>query len=195
MRTNGGDMAGKLIFKHGVMEAGKSAELLMKAFLFREKGKQVTILKPSLDVRDPQGILTSRVGIQSECTMVCPEDSIYGVVSNYGEHKIPDIILIDEAHFLQERQVDELAHLVDSCGRLCIAYGLKCDFSGHMFPATRRFMELADRIDEAPSMCKCGRKATMHIRKVPSQEQILCGDTDIYESVCRPCFMKFHGEL
>jgi thymidine kinase len=186
-------MAGKLIFKHGVMEAGKSAELLMKAFLFREKGKHVTILKPTLDTRDPQGILTSRVGIQSKCAMVGPEDVIHSVLAR--EACIPDIILVDEAHFLQERQVEQLTEYVDIKGILCIAYGLKNDFSGHMFNATRRFMELADRIDEAPSMCKCGRKATMHIRKVASQEQVLCGDTDIYESVCRPCFMKFHGEL
>lgn len=182
-------MSGKLIFKHGVMESGKSAELLMKAYLFREKGKVVTILKPSLDTRDSQGVLTSRVGIESECTMVCPED-IITLTKLMTNHKVPDIILVDESQFLQERQVDELAILVDTFGILCIAYGLKCDFSGHLFPASRRFIELADRIDEAPSMCKCGRKATMHHRTIASEEQILCGDTDIYESVCRPCFMK-----
>lgn len=186
-------MSGKLIFTHGVMEAGKSAELLMKAYLFREKGKRVVVIKPSLDTREPSGVLSSRVGISSPCLSISPEHDIQATLRHYGYLSDTDVILVDEAHFLQESQVEALARLVDSWGCLCIAYGLKCDFSGHLFPATRRFIELADRIDEAPSMCKCGKKATMHIRKVPSQEQILCGDTDIYESVCRRCFMKFQG--
>lgn len=194
LKTNGGDMSGKLIFKHGVMEAGKSAELLMKAFVFREKGKRVVILKPSLDTREPQGTLSSRVGISSPCISISAESDIHAVLRHYGYLNDTDVILVDEAQFLQESQVEQLASFVDTYEVLCIAYGLKCDFSGHLFPATRRFIELADRIDEAPSMCKCGRKATMHYRTVASNEQVLCGDTDIYESVCRPCFMKLSGE-
>lgn len=182
---------GKLIFKHGVMESGKSAELLMKAWLFKQKGKDVAIIKPTMDTRDPVGILTSRVGIESPCIMLGPEEGIHLLTFLKDEFcKVPDVILVDEAQFLQEAQVDELANFVDTYGVLCIAYGLKCDFSGHLFPATRRLIELADRIDEAPSMCECGKKATMHYRKVASNEQILCGGADIYESVCRPCFMK-----
>lgn len=183
-------MSGKLIFKHGVMEAGKSAELLMKAYLFREKGKKVVIIKPSLDTRDAQGVLSSRVGISAPCVSIGPENDLQATLRHYGHLSDTDVILVDEAQFLQEDQVDALARIVDSWGALCIAYGLKCDFSGHLFPASRRLVELADRIDEAPSMCKCGRKATMHYRSVASEEQVLCGDTDIYHSVCRPCFMK-----
>lgn len=181
---------GKLIFKHGVMDSGKSAELLMKAYLFNEKGKKVAVLKPSLDTREATGTLSSRIGISSPCVVITPEDSIQAALKWF---KDLDIILVDEAQFLQEHQVDGLASIVDSRDVLCMAYGLKCDFSGHLFPASRRFIELADRIDEAPSMCKCGRKATMHYRRVASQEQVLCGDTDIYESVCRPCYMKLTG--
>lgn len=185
---------GKLIFKHGVMESGKSAELLMKAWLFKRKGKDVAIIKPTMDTRDPQGTLTSRVGINSPCLMLGPENDLQATLRHYGFLGVDlDVILVDEAQFLQESQVDALARLVDSHNILCIAYGLKCDFSGHLFPATRRLIELADRIDEAPSMCECGKKATMHYRKVASDEQILCGGADIYESVCRPCFMKKSG--
>lgn len=185
---------GKLIFKHGVMEAGKSAELLMKAFLFREKGKQVLILKPSTDTRDLSGTLTSRVGLAEDCEMLAPNERINDAF--FHRHWVdlrPDIILVDEAQFLSESQVEQLANLVDTYGILCIAYGLKCDFSGHLFEGSKRLIELADRIDEAPSMCKCGRKAIMHYRRVASKEQVLCGDTDVYESVCRPCFMKLTG--
>ncbi|AHK11886.1 thymidine kinase [Vibrio phage CHOED] len=187
-------MAGKLIFKHGVMESGKSAELLMKAYLFREKGKRVVVIKPTQDIREPQGTLSSRVGISSPCLAISPENDLQATLRHYGYLSDTDVILVDEAQFLQEYQVEALARIVDSWGCLCIAYGLKCDFSGHLFPATRRFIELADRIDEAPSMCKCGKKATMHYRRVASTEQILCGDTDIYESVCRPCYMKLTGD-
>lgn len=186
-------MSGKLIFKHGVMESGKSAELLMKAYLFEQKGKYVTILKPTLDIRSAQGVIESRVGISHDCVMIGPEDSVCDVVSTLGTSILTDIILVDEAQFLQESQVDELADVVDRNNILCIAYGLKNDFSGHLFPATRRLFELADRIDESPSMCDCGRKATMHYRIVESNEQVLCGD-DIYKSVCRPCYNKLKAQ-
>lgn len=185
---------GKLIFKHGVMEAGKSAELLMKAFVFREKHKEVLILKPSLDSRDLSGTLTSRVGLSEDCEMISPTENFgYLFMRDHWIERIPHVILVDEAQFLTSKQVEQLARFVDKYDILCLAYGLKCDFSGHLFEGTKRLIELADRIDEAPSMCKCGRKATMHYRKVASEVQILCGDTDIYESVCRPCYMKMTG--
>lgn len=180
---------GKLIFKHGTMEAGKSAELLMKNFNFQQKGKYVTILKPSVDTRDPKGILTSRVGLNAYCVMLGPDASVRDVISSHGTSVLTDVILVDESQFLSEAQVTELARVVDANNILCIAYGLKNDFSGHLFSGSKRLLELADRIDEAPSMCECGRKATMHLRLTSSKEQVVCGD-DIYKSVCRPCFNK-----
>ncbi|WFZ78514.1 thymidine kinase [Aeromonas phage vB_AsaP_MQM1] len=180
-------MSGKIIFTHGTMEAGKSAEVIQKAYLFTQKGKRVVVLKSASDIRDPHGKVRSRIGIEWPCLLVGNEDHIDVLL-----HSQPiDIILVDEAQFLQVHQVDELAKFADEHNVLVIAYGLKNDFYGHLFPATQRFFEIADRIDETPSMCQCGKKATHHFRKVRGTgNPISCGAADKYQSVCRQCFNK-----
>lgn len=178
---------GKVIFNHGTMEAGKSAELIQKAYLFTQKGKRVVVLKSASDVRDPNGKVRSRIGIEWPCTLVGNEDHINVILHS----QLIDIILVDEAQFLQVHQVDELVKFADEHNILVIAYGLKNDFYGHLFPATKRFIELADRVDETSSMCRCGRKATHHYRRTKGSGSVVsCGGADKYESVCRMCYVK-----
>lgn len=177
---------GKLIFKHGVMESGKTAELLMKAHLFKGKGKEVVLLRPSTDSRSRPDLIESRVVPSAACVTLAPDDLPSAHLSKC------EVILVDEAQFLQESQVEDLADYADTHGVLIMAYGLRVDFFGRLFRGTKRFMELADRIDEMPSMCECGKKATMHyLEKAPQDTNVLCGDTNIYKCLCRKCFKQY----
>lgn len=177
---------GKLIFHHGVMEAGKTSLLIQKAYLFEQKGKNVLVIKPSLDTRSSTGSIESRIGLSWPCVDLGPEDSIRS-----PQWTQPDIILVDEAQFLQPAQVEELAHLADDLDILVIAFGLKNNFQGTLFAGSKRLIELADRVDESPSMCQCGKKATMHLRVGGStQNEISCGGSEKYLSVCRGCYFR-----
>lgn len=179
---------GKMIFTHGVMSSGKSSILIQKAFQFNECGRKVEVIRPIIDTRTEQDKVESRIGIEWDATAICPSDSITEFHASIPKY---DVLLVDEAQFFTPEQIEELASIADS-GILVIAFGLLTDFEGRLFDGSKRLVELSDRLDELPSMCECGKKATMHVRLTAETDQIVCGD-DIYKSVCRKCFVKYKG--
>lgn len=181
---------GKMIFTHGVMSSGKSSILIQKAYQFNECGRRVQVIRPHIDTRSNPDKVESRIGISWDATAICATDSITEFHANVPKY---DVLLVDEAQFFTKSQIEELASIADS-GILVIAFGLMVDFKGKLFDGSKRLVELADRLDELPSMCECGKKATMHVRLTNQTEQVVCGD-DIYKSVCRKCFVKYKGGL
>ena len=75
-----------------------------------------------------------------------------------------DAVLIDEAQFLSPEEVDTLSDIVDFYGIPVLCYGLRADFQTHLFPGSRRLMEIADIIEEVPTVCWCGRRAQCNTR-------------------------------
>lgn len=109
-------------------------------------------------------------------------------------HRLPEWILVDEAQFLAEEQVDQLACVVDTYGVNVICYGLRTDFKTHLFEGSRRLFEIADTIDEIKSTCNCGRKTIVNARIdsrgeiITEGDQVEIGGNDRYISVCRNCW-------
>ena len=105
-------------------------------------------------------------------------------------------VLVDEAQFLSEAQVDQLAHLADAVGVPVLAYGLRTDFQGRLFPGSARLLALADALVELKSVCACGRKATMNLRvdeqghAVAAGAQTEIGGNDRYVALCRRHFFE-----
>ena len=58
------------------MNAGKSIELIKVAYNYEERGKHVLTLIPSIDNRYGTGVVTSRIGIQREATIVGDDTNI-----------------------------------------------------------------------------------------------------------------------
>ena len=75
-----------------------------------------------------------------------------------------------------------------------LCFGLRTDFLTHMFPGSRRLMELADSITEIKTVCACGRKATVNARidadgrVVTEGGQIFLGGNDSYIAMCHKCW-------
>jgi thymidine kinase len=172
------------------MRCGKSALLIQKAFQFNAAGRRVVVLKPSTDTRSGEGVVESRIGISWPCITVSPDTNIFKLL--LGRKMVFDVLLVDEINFLTTTQINQIAHVVQGTGCMCLAFGLKCDFEGKLFDASKRLFELADRFDEMPSMCDCGSKATKHFRVSGEIAQFVVGD-EIYRSVCRGCFIKLRG--
>ena len=57
----------KLYFRHGAMGSSKTANALMVAYNYYERGKKALLIKPKLDDRDGVGIIKSRMGLSQEC--------------------------------------------------------------------------------------------------------------------------------
>lgn len=178
------------------MGSAKTALLLTTAYNFEERGVGHICLKPVVDTRENTNIIRSRIGIERECVWIYPETDLYSLARSLFESRksIIEWFLIDEAQFLTESQVDQLARIVDNFGCNVICYGLRTDFRTHLFEGSKRLLEVADSIDEVKSTCSCGRKTIVNAR-VNSQGEIITegevveiGGNERYIAVCRNCW-------
>jgi len=195
---------GKIIFKYGTMGSGKSLHLLATAHNFQEHCIPFIILKSAVDTRDGENVIHSRALGDRECISVLPSDNIFEIVSDYYKETFQGVdlfkwILVDEAQFLTESQVEELAAIADKYGVNIICYGLRTDFQSHLFPGSKRLFEIADSVEEIKSSCYCGCKTVFNARVnankeiVTDGEQVEIGGDDKYVSLCRKCYFKKIG--
>lgn len=155
-------------------------------------------MKPSLDTRNVSCIKSRALSEEKTCTSIKRNDNIIKLLDNYQANlKIQyKWLLIDEAQFLSEEQIDQLAYIVDNYDINIMCYGLRTDFQTHLFPGSKRLMEIADTIEEMKSMCECGNKAAVNARIdkngniLTEGEQVECGAEDKYITLCRKCFNK-----
>ena len=192
---------GKLYFRYGAMGSSKTANALMVRYNYIEKGQNAIILKPKTENRDGEKTVKSRMGLSAECTFV--EEFLDTVQNEWftgksDSWKTLDCVIVDEAQFLSEEQVDLLAEVVDKYDLPVICYGLRTDFTSHLFSGSKRRMEIANYIEEVPTVCWCGRRAHFNARVhdgkiVRSGEQIMMGGNESYVSVCRRHFLS--GEV
>ena len=156
-----------LHFSYGVMGSSKSAMLLMQHYNHVQLGHYVVLVKPSIDTRIDSSTVYSRVGLHAQADIVLyPEQSLHEqlmwVSARNGRNDLP-YVSIDEAQFLTEKQVEEIADLALNQEFYC--FGLKTDFLGNFFPGSAALMRLAEDISEVPGgLCWCGCKATMNTR-------------------------------
>lgn len=181
----------KLYFKYGAMGSSKSAQALITQFNYEELGMRVWLIKPGIDDRDGLNIIKSRVGLEREASVVAPDDSIKKQYDAFG---VCDVIIADEAQFLTPEQIDELRDIVDENNVPVLCFGLRTDFLTHMFPGSKRLMELADSITEIKTICSCGSKATVNARMdqdgkiITHGDQVFLGGNDSYTAMCHRCW-------
>ena len=180
----------QLYFRYSTMNAGKSIDLIKVAYNYEERGQTVLALVPAVDDRYGRGVITSRIGVQREATIVRDDTNILELFMKENERKHIDCVLVDEAQFLKKHHVLELVEIVDSFEVPVLTYGLKNDFRNEMFEGSYYMLIYADKIEEIKTICWCGRKATMVARVVDgkivkSGDQIVVGGNDMYVSLCR----------
>ena len=152
--------------------------------------------KPVVDTRENRSVIRSRIGIERACHWIYPDTDMFSSITHLFE-KVevrPLWILVDEAQFLSEAQVDQLSRVVDDYGCNVVCYGLRTDFRTHLFEGSRRLFEIADSIEEVKSTCTCGRKTIVNARIdahgqiITEGEQVQIGGNDKYTAVCRKCW-------
>lgn len=186
----------KLYFRYGAMGSSKSANILMVRYNYEEREQYAVLLKPRVDNRDGEGIIMSRIGLSASAGYV--DSFLKEVAENWKvedtEHlyqgKKVDAVLVDEAQFISKEEVDQLSDIVDFYEIPVICYGLRTDFMNRLFPGSERLMEIADVIEEVPTVCWCGRRAQYNVRYengkiVREGAQILLGSNESYMALCR----------
>lgn len=160
----------KLYFRYGAMGSSKSANILMVRYNYEERGQYAVLLKPRTDNRDGKHEIRSRIGLSAPTEYVDDflkeiSESWDGKSEEYLYHgKKVDAVLVDEAQFLLEEEVDTLSDIVDFFDIPVICYGLRTDFLNHLFPGSKRLMEIADVIEVVPTVCWCGKRAQCNTR-------------------------------
>ena len=186
----------KLYFRYGAMGSSKSANILMVRYNYEERGQYAILLKPRTDDRDGEHKIQSRIGLSAPAEYV--DDFLKeisklwnGKETEYLYHgKKVNAILVDEAQFLSPEEVDALSDIVDFYEIPVLSYGLRTDFLNHLFPGSRRLMEIADVIEEVPTVCWCGKRAQCNTRYsngkiVREGAQIMLGSNESYVALCR----------
>ena len=186
----------KLYFRYGAMGSSKSANFFMVLYNYEDRGNYAILLKPRTDDRDGEHKIQSRIGLSAPAEYV--DDFLKeisklwnGKETEYLYHgKKVNAILVDEAQFLSPEEVDALSDIVDFYEIPVLCYGLRTDFLNHLFPGSRRLMEIADVIEEVPTVCWCGKRAQCNTRYsngkiVREGAQIMLGSNESYVALCR----------
>ena len=185
----------KLYFKYGAMGSSKTAQALITKYNYEENDLNVWLIKPSADTRDGAEILRSRIGLEAMVEVIAPGVDVY---QRFRESQLGscNVIIVDECQFMTAEQIDQLRAIVNDFSIPVMCFGLRTDFQTHLFPGSRRLMEVADTIQEIKTICDCGAKATVNARIdgeghiVTEGAQVVLGGNDSYIAMCHRCYVN-----
>jgi thymidine kinase len=180
----------KLYFSYSTMNAGKSTLLLQASYNYVERGMRTLLFTSSLYAEGDVGRITSRLGISADAEMFDGEDDLFQRVNDHIQESKVDCVFVDEAQFLTADQVWQLARVADRLDVPVMCYGLRTDFQGKLFPGSSALLAIADELREVRTICFCGRKATMVVRRDTEGGALTEGnqvsiEKSVYVSLCR----------
>lgn len=153
------------------MGSGKSAMAISEGYEANKHGqKTALLLKSTIDGKGGKFVI-SRLGIKKEVDfLIKPEKGfLYKKLKNIlraAKGKIRKII-IDEAQFLTENNVQELVEIVEEFEVIASCYSLQSDFCGKMFSGTIVLLPFAVRLiqlESQPISPTDGEIAIMNVR-------------------------------
>lgn len=191
----------KLYFRFGAMNSGKSTALLQAAYNYEERGHRVLLAKPAIDTKGEAAIL-SRLGVKRVVDFtIAPDADLYHRFQVQRERTVSryerdvSCLLVDEAQFLSEAQVDDLLRIAILEDIPVLAYGIRTDFQTVAFPGSRRLLEVAHSLEELKTICRCGRKAIFNARQIDGVfvfdgDQVAIDGAEVsYEALCGNCYL------
>ncbi len=190
----------KLYFHYSTMNAGKSTSHLQASHNYREGGMLTYLITAQFDNRAGQGRIASRIGIGEAADTFAPAEDMFAKLQHRFTQDTVACVFIDEAQFLSKDQVWQLARAVDDLGVPVMCYGLRVDFQGNLFPGSAALLAWADEMREVRTICHCGKKAAMVVRKGPDGralrdgDQVVIGGNETYVSLCRRHWREAVGD-
>lgn len=184
----------KLIFNYSAMNSGKTMDLLRTAYNYEENGLSVIVIKPSVDTKGGDSIVT-RVGLNRVVDfLIYPDCDIYSLLSDNLDGV--RCIFVDEAQFLSCDHVNQLFRITKKLDVPVICYGLRTNFKSELFVGSSRLLAIADELNEFKSLCSCGNMARFNARRL-NGKYILDGDSVLidgessveYVPLCGGCYI------
>ncbi len=151
----------KLYYRYGAVGSAKTLNLLAVAHNYRQQGKEVLLVKPSLDDRFGRAHIKSRAGLEKSADILVDKDTDLLSCNFEGI----SCILVDEAQFITANIIEQFRDITLLYNIPVICYGLRTDFKRHLFEGSLRLLELADSIEEIKTTCAfCNRKAVYNLK-------------------------------
>lgn len=168
----------------GSMFSGKTEELLRRLKRAKIAKQKVEIFKPSIDTRysivdvvshDKNSIASTAVEHSSNILLLSSDIEVVG---------------IDEAQFFDSGLTAVCQQLADQGVRVIIA-GLDMDFQRNPFGPMPGLCSIADEVTKVHAICvECGKLANYSHRLVANDKQVMLGELEEYQPLCRTCYMK-----
>ncbi len=168
----------------GSMFSGKTEELIRRMRRAQFANQKVEIFKPRIDVRYSEEDVVSHNANSIRSTPVESPQNILLLSSDV------EVVGIDEAQFFDKSIVEVCRQLADNGVRVIVA-GLDMDFLGKPFGAMPELMATAEYVTKVHAICvRCGNLAHHSHRLSANEEQVLLGEKETYEPICRHCFVE-----
>lgn len=168
----------------GSMFSGKTEELIRRLRRAKLARQKTEIFKPAVDSRYSGNEVVSH---DENTILSTPVENSATILLLSGG---VDVVGIDEAQFFDKGLPEVCTKLANQGIRVIVA-GLDMDFSGKPFGPMPELMAIADYVTKLHAICmKCGNVAQFSHRLGAIEKQILIGEKNEYEPLCRSCFNK-----
>ena len=168
----------------GSMFSGKTEELIRRLKRARLANQKVEIFKPLIDRRYSEENVVSHDARTIRSTPVDTAANILLLAYDV------EVVGIDEAQFFDMGLVEVCNQLANQGTRVVVA-GLDMDFMGKPFGPMPALMAIAEYVTKVHAICmRCGNLAHYSFRKTPEEGQLLLGEKDVYEPLCRVCYLE-----
>ena len=168
----------------GSMFSGKTEELIRRLNRARIARQKVEIFKPVIDTRystveivthDAHAIPSTPVNAASQILLLVQDVNVVG---------------IDEAQFF-DPAITEVCNIMANNGIRVLVAGLDMDYLGNPFGPMPALIATAEYITKLHAVCmSCGDLAHYSYRILKNEQQVLLGEKDVYEPLCRKCYLE-----
>lgn len=171
----------------GSMFSGKTEELLRRIKRAKLANQSFELYKPKLESRYSANQVVSHDQQSLDSEAVESPNSIL-LLTSY-----PDVVGIDEAQFFDNSLIETCNMLANKGCRVIVA-GLNTDYKGKAFGPVPSLAAIAEYITKLHAICvRCGQLANYSHRKSNETAQVVLGELDRYEPLCRRCFNSISG--
>jgi len=168
----------------GSMFSGKTEELIRRLKRAKIARQKVEIFKPVIDTRYDDEEVVSHDANSIRSTPVHSSSQILLMANDF------DVVGIDEAQFFDD-ELSSVCNILANSGIRVIVAGLDMDYLGVPFGPIPALMATAEYVTKVHAICPiCGDLANYSHRIVDQDGQVMLGETDVYEPLCRRHFLE-----
>ena len=103
-----------------------------------------------------------------------------------------NVVGIDEAQFF-DSEITSVCNVMANNGIRILVAGLDLDYLGMPFGPMPSLIASAEYVTKLHAICmNCGDLAHYSYRIVKNEQQVLLGDKEAYEPLCRKCYIERH---